>query len=293
MSVLQEATPTRVPLGGSEPGGWRRIGRSVLLPLGFAVSATIAWEIRCRVTRISPVLLPPPSAVWGVLSENSEILLQHALPTTIETVVSFGLATLLGVALAVAITFSAWVREALYPNIVMFQLIPKIALAPLFIVWLGVGSKSCITVAIFIAFFPVVISTATGLVIAKPRVLLPTRSLTASEWQMFRLARFPYAMPFVFAGMKVGVTMAMIGVIVGEFITAQAGLGYIIMFASSAGETATVLAAIVLLCGIGLALYGIVALGELAGQRWYGGERPFGGVVGPGGSLPSPLPGPR
>ena len=279
MAVLQEAAATPVRLAGSDPDGWWRIGRSVLLPLGFAVLVTVAWEVLCRATRISPLLLPPPSAVWTVLSENSEILFQHALPTTIATVVSFGLATLLGVALAVAITFSAWVREALYPNIVMFQLIPKIALAPLFIVWLGVGSRSCIVVAIFIAFFPVVVSTATGLFSVKPEVLLLCRSLTASEWQMFRLARFPYAMPFVFAGMKVGVTMAMIGVIVGEFITAQAGLGYIIMFASSAGETATVLAAIVLLCGIGLALFGLVVLGELALQRWYGGEMPVGGVI--------------
>jgi NitT/TauT family transport system permease protein len=279
MAALQEVAATPVHLGRGELGGWWRIGRSVLLPLGFAVLVTVAWEILCRAARISPLLLPPPSAVWTVLSQNSEILFQHALPTTIETVVSFGLATVLGVALAVAITFSAWVREALYPNIVMFQLIPKIALAPLFIVWLGVGSRSCIVVAIFIAFFPVVVSTAAGLVSAKPEVLLLCRSLTASEWQMFRLARFPYAMPFVFAGMKIGVTMAMIGVIVGEFITAQAGLGYIIMFASSAGETATVLAAIVLLCGIGLALFGLVALGELALQRWYGGEMPVGGVI--------------
>jgi NitT/TauT family transport system permease protein len=279
MAILQEAVATPARLAGSDPDGWWRIGRSVLLPVGFAMLVTIAWELLCRATRISPLLLPPPSAVWTVLAENSEILFQHALPTMIETVVSFGLATLLGVALAIAITFSAWVREALYPNIVMFQLIPKIALAPLFIVWLGVGSRSCIVVAIFIAFFPVVVSTAAGLVSAKPEVLLLCRSLTASEWQMFRLARFPYAMPFVFAGMKVGVTMAMIGVIVGEFITAQAGLGYIIMFASSAGETATVLAAIVLLCGIGLALFGLVALGELALQRWYGGEMPVGGVI--------------
>src|SRR6516164_3808641 len=279
MAALQEAASTPARLGGSEPGGWRHTGRGVLLPLGFAVLVAGAWEILCRTTRISPLLLPAPSAIWKVLSESYDILFQHALPTTIETVVSFGLATLLGVALAVAITFSAWVREALFPNIVMFQLIPKIALAPLFIVWLGVGSKSCIVVAIFIAFFPVVVSTATGLVSAKPEVLMLCRSLTASEWQMFRLARFPYAMPFVFAGMKVGVTMAMIGVIVGEFITAQAGLGYIIMFASSAGETATVLAAIVLLCGIGLALFGLVALGEMAVQRWYGGEMPVGGVI--------------
>src|SRR6202030_460137 len=189
MAVLQEAAATPVRLAGSDPDGWWRIGRSVLLPLGFAVLVTFAWEILCGLTRISPLLLPPPSAVWTVLSENSEILFQHALPTTIETLVSFGLATLLGVALAVAITFSAWVREALYPNIVMFQLIPKIALAPLFIVWLGVGSKSCIVVAIFIAFFPVVVSTATGLVSAKPEVLLLCRSLTASEWQMFRALR--------------------------------------------------------------------------------------------------------
>jgi NitT/TauT family transport system permease protein len=279
MAGLQEVAAPKVRVGDSEPGGWWRVGRGVLLPVGFAVLATLAWEFLCRVARISPALLPPPSAVWMVLSENPGILFEHAWPTTIETVVSFGLATLLGVALAVAITFSAWVREALYPNIVMFQLIPKIALAPLFIVWLGVGSQSCIVVAIFIAFFPVVVSTATGLVSAKPEVLLLCRSLTASEWQMFRLARFPYAMPFVFAGMKVGVTMAMIGVIVGEFITAQAGLGYIIMFASSAGETATVLAAIVLLCVIGLVLFGLVAIAEAAMQRWYGGEMPVGGVI--------------
>ena len=102
MAVLQEAVSSAVRLGDGEPGGRRRIGRGVLLPLGFAVLATVAWEILCRVTRISPLLLPPPSAVWTVLSENYEILFQHALPTTIETVVSFGLATLLGVALAVA-----------------------------------------------------------------------------------------------------------------------------------------------------------------------------------------------
>src|SRR5271167_130741 len=279
MAAYHETTSTPVQLSADVAGWQWRLGRLVLLPVSFAVIALLMWEIFCRASRVSPVLLPPPSAVWSVLSNNWEILFQQSVPTTLETIISFVAATLLGVALAVAITFSAWVREALYPNVVMFQLIPKIALAPLFIVWLGVGSKSCIVIAIFIAFFPVVISTATGLVSAKPEVMQLCRSLTASEWQMFRLARFPYAMPFVFAGMKVGVTMAMIGVIVGEFITAQAGLGYIIMFASSAGETATVLAAIVLLCGIGLALFGLVALGEIAVQRWYGGEMPVGGVI--------------
>jgi NitT/TauT family transport system permease protein len=201
------------------------------------------------------------------------------LPTTLETIVSFTIAGALGVGLAVAITLSDWVREALYPNIVLFQLIPKVALAPLFIIWLGVGSQSCVTFGVFISFFPVVVSTASGLVGASPDTLRMCRSLAASKWQIFCSIRFPYAMPFIFAGMKVGVTMAMIGVIVGEFITAQIGLGYIIMFASSAGETATVLAAIVLLCVAGLVLYGIVAFAELVMRRWYGGEIAIGGFV--------------
>jgi NitT/TauT family transport system permease protein len=275
MAVAQEIV--RVGIPGAE---WRRrVGRGVGLPLGFAVLTTIAWEIMCRVTGISPVILPPPSAVWEVLSQNYPILLEQAAPTTYEILISFGIATAFGIALAIAVTFSAWVREAIYPHIVVFQLIPKIALAPLFIVWLGVGSSSTIVIAVFITFFPIVVSTMTGLVSAKPEILQLCRSLTASEWQMFRLARFPYAMPYIFAGMKVGITMAMIGVIVGEFITAQKGLGYIIMFTSAAGETATVLAAIVMLCLIGLVLYGLVVLGEIAIKRWYGGQMPVSGVV--------------
>jgi Binding-protein-dependent transport system inner membrane component len=118
-----------------------------------------------------------------------------------------------------------------------------------------------------------------GLVGACPDTLRLCRSLAASKWQSFCSIRFPYAMPFIFTGMKVGVTMAIIGVIVGEFITAQIGLGYIIMFASSAGETATVLAALVLLCVAGLVLYGIVAFAELVMRRWYGGEIAVGGFV--------------
>ncbi|HTW51227.1 MAG TPA: ABC transporter permease [Stellaceae bacterium] len=278
MAVAQDTILTSTRLAGISETVVH-FGRTIGLPAGFAVFSVIAWELLCRITHISPELLPAPSAVWDVLSGNPRILIEQALPTTIEIVVSFAIATTIGVLLATGICSSAAIREAIYPNIVMFQVIPKIALAPLFIVWLGVGGKSIVTVGVFIAFFPMVVSTATGLVSAKPDVLQLCRSLTASEWQSFLLVRFPYAMPYIFAGMKVGVTMAMIGVIVGEFITAQAGLGYIIMFASSAGETATVLAAIVVLCGIGLVLYGLVGAGELLVQRWFGGELPAGGVI--------------
>jgi NitT/TauT family transport system permease protein len=256
-----------------------RVLRLVLLPVSFAAATIALWQILCQTLHIPPILLPPPSAVWTVLRGNFAILFGETLPTLSESVLSFAVASALGVAIAVALTFSAWVREALYPGIVVFQLIPKIALAPLFIVWLGVGETTSIVVAVFITFFPIVVSTATGLVSAKPEVLRLCESLTASEWQAFRMVRFPYALPYIFAGMKVGVTMAMIGVVVGEFITAQHGLGYIIMFAAGAGETATVLAAIVLLCVIGLGLYGIVGLAELLVLRLYGGETPISGVI--------------
>jgi NitT/TauT family transport system permease protein len=253
--------------------------RLVLLPIGFAVAAIALWQILCQALHIPQILLPPPSAVWTVLHNNYAILFGETLPTLSESVLSFAVASALGVGLAVALTFSAWVREALYPSIVVFQLIPKIALAPLFIVWLGVGETTSVVVAVFIAFFPIVVSSATGLVSANPEVLRLCESLTASEWQAFRMVRFPYALPYIFAGMKVGVTMAMIGVVVGEFITAQHGLGYIIMFAAGAGETATVLAAIVLLCVIGLGLYGVVGLAELLVLRSYGGQAPISGVI--------------
>jgi NitT/TauT family transport system permease protein len=256
-----------------------RMLRLVLLPVGFAVAAIALWQILCQALHIPQILLPPPSAVWTVLRDDYAILFGETLPTLSESILSFVVASVLGVGLAVALTFSPWIREALYPSIVMFQLIPKIALAPLFIVWLGVGETTSVVVAVFIAFFPIVVSSATGLVSAKPEVLRLCESLTASEWQTFRMVRFPYALPYVFAGMKVGVTMAMIGVVVGEFITAQHGLGYIIMFAAGAGETATVLAAIVLLCVIGLGLYGIVGLAEWLVLRLYGGEMPISGVI--------------
>jgi NitT/TauT family transport system permease protein len=266
-------------LDAGEAVGNGRVLRLVLLPVGFALAAIAIWQILCQALHIPPVLLPPPSDVWTVLRDNYAILFGEALPTLNESIASFVVASLLGVGLAISLTFSAWVREALYPNIIMFQLIPKIALAPLFIVWLGVGETTSIVVAVFIAFFPIVVSSATGLVSTKPEVLRLCQSLTASEWQAFRMARFPYAVPYIFAGMKVGVTMAMIGVVVGEFITAQHGLGYIIMFAAGASETATVLAAIALLCVIGLGLYGIVGLAEWLVLRFYGGEMPISGVI--------------
>lgn len=244
--------------------------RRIALPILFAAAFLLAWELALRWFPVPEMILVPPSAVWATLWRSLPILLVHAASTMQETVEGFALGAIIGILLGAAITQSQRVGQALYPHIVLFQLIPKIALAPLFIVWFGVGSPSRLAFALFLSFFPVTISTATGLVGTSPDALRLCAALNASKWQSFIAIRLPFAIPSIFAGLKVGMTMAMIGVIVGEFVTAQQGLGYIIMFASSAAETALVFAALALLAVLGLALYGCVVLAEAAAQRWYG-----------------------
>ncbi|WP_348934435.1 ABC transporter permease [Aquabacter sp. CN5-332] len=251
---------------------WRRIAlfQRVLLPLAVAVVFILIWEYGTKLAKVSPLLFAPPSAVWKSLELSFPILVQQSLPTLKETLLGFALASLLGVTLGTALVLSKRVRQALYPHILLFQLIPKVALAPLFIVWLGIGPTSRLSFAVFMAFFPVVIATMTGLLSADRNIVRLCTSLTATPWQTFMSVRVPYAMPHLFAGLKIAVTMAIIGVIVGEFVTAQEGLGYIIMFASSADDTALVFAAIGMLCAVGLTLYGAVALVEMLIQRRLG-----------------------
>jgi NitT/TauT family transport system permease protein len=158
----------------------------------------------------------------------------------------------------------------LYPNLVLFQLIPKIALAPLFVVWLGISSESRVAFAAFVSFFPIVISAALGFASTEATTLRLCRSLTASEWQCFLMVRFPFALPAIFSGMKIAMTMAIIGVIIGEFISAKAGLGFYILYASSRMETGVIFAALLVLCVIGVGLFGAVALAEMLVRRVYG-----------------------
>jgi NitT/TauT family transport system permease protein len=246
--------------------------RGIALPLALAAIVLMGWQLAVTLGHIPPVILPSPVSITKYIIDRYDILLMHAIPTTLESAAAFVLATLLGIALAIIITYSQIAREALYPNLVFFQLIPKIALAPLFIIWLGIGSQSRIAFSVFIAFFPVVIATTAGFANVDKSMLRLCRSLTASEWQIFTSVRFPAALPHIFSGMKIAITLAIIGVIIGEFITAQAGLGYLIIFATARADTEISMAAIVVLCMCGLLLYGLVALGESIANRFYSAD---------------------
>ena len=246
--------------------------RGIALPVALAAIVLVGWQLAVTLGHIPPVILPSPVSITKYIIDRYDILLMHAIPTTLESAAAFVLATLLGMALAIIITYSQIAREALYPNLVFFQLIPKIALAPLFIIWLGIGSQSRIAFSVFIAFFPVVIATTAGFANVDKGMLRLCRSLTASEWQIFTSVRFPAALPHIFSGMKIAITLAIIGVIIGEFITAQAGLGYLIIFATARADTEISMAAIVVLCICGLLLYGLVALGETIANRFYSAD---------------------
>jgi NitT/TauT family transport system permease protein len=248
---------------------WTNQLSALVLPIITAVLFMIAWQAVSVLGGISPTILPPPTMILDQLIENFPLIMKHTVPTTYETLLAFGVSIPLGIALAALMVYSTTAYQALYPNIIFFQLVPKIALAPLFIVWLGIGSPSRVTFSIFICFFPILIATAAGLQSVEQDMLRLCRSLRMTDWQVLIRIRFPSSPPFIFSGMKVAVTLAIIGIVVGEFIASQSGLGYLILFASSRQQTDLALACIAVLCIVGLVLYGGVVVAERIVTKLY------------------------
>lgn len=244
--------------------------RSLLLPTAFGTGLILLWQALVVIFAYPKVILPAPSDIWTVLLAELPTIWQQTVPTVRDTLAGFAIATLFGVGLASLLTVSRLLRDAIYPLIVVVQLVPKIAWTPLFIVWVGIGWQSRLTVAAFIAFFPIFIAMMAGLESTDRSLVRLCRGLTASTWRTFWLVRFPASMPYLFAGLKIGITLSVIGVIVAEFISSSEGLGFLILKAAALLRTDLILAAITVLCVVGLACYGAVHAGELAIRRWQG-----------------------
>lgn len=236
--------------------------RPVVLPLITTVILLTFWEAVVRGFGIAPVTLPAPTDIAQNFVRNFDFLWPNAVQTTKEAVLGLCIAIVLGVLGGGIIAYSRTLREATFPHLIFFQLTPKVALAPLFIAWLGLGMEARLAFTIFMSFFPILIATASGLSNVEARYVRFAYAITATKRQAFLYVRLPFALPQIFAGLKIGVTMAFIGMIVGEFITSQSGLGYLILFASTRADTTTIFSAIFLLCAIGLSIFGIVALVE-------------------------------
>jgi NitT/TauT family transport system permease protein len=243
--------------------------RDVLVPLVLGILLVLAWDRGVVRFKVRPMMLPRPAAVLDVLAANFPLLREHAWSTIHDAGLALLLSAAAGVAIAFVLSLGGQVRAALMPNLVLFELVPKIALAPLFVLWLGTGMESRLAYAFFLSIFPIAVATTAGLVNTDPGLLRLCRSRRASAWQTFFRVRLPYSLPMVFGGLKIGTTMAVIGVVVGEFITGSRGLGYIIMFASSQMEGALMVGAVLLLALLGSSLYVFVVLLErLVGLRY-------------------------
>ncbi|MBN8993085.1 MAG: ABC transporter permease [Rhizobiales bacterium] len=232
--------------------------RPIALPIATAAAVVYLWELLTKFFAIREVIVPAPTAIMETLGRGFALIARHAVPTAKEAFLAFAIACALGILSALLLSYSRLLRECVLPNLIALQFVPKVALAPLFIIWFGLGTEARLIFAVFIAFFPVMISTAAGLTSTPPEFVRLGRALTASKSQIFLVIRLPAAIPFIFSGMKIAATMTMIGVVVGEFITAKEGLGYLILFASSRAETSLIFACLIILCAIGLVMYGMV-----------------------------------
>jgi NitT/TauT family transport system permease protein len=238
-----------------------------LLGIGFILAI---WQIYVSSFGISRIVLPSPIDILGATINNWAVLLSQTWPTFLESVLGFGLAVIIGVPVAVCVANSRILNLTLYPILIATQSIPKVAVAPIILVWFGLGLQSKLVIAFLVAFFPIVVDTATGLRATPTGLLEFARSLRASQLQIFWKVQFPAALPFIFAGAKVAVTLAVIGAVIGEFVGSLNGLGNLLLTANSQLDSALAWAALVWLSLLGILLFAAVVVVERVAMPWSG-----------------------
>jgi NitT/TauT family transport system permease protein len=267
-TVSQKKSSSKAEVGLRLNTGWQAFIETPVWPILVAIVFVAAWEVYVRWAGISRIVLPAPSDVCRYMYNNWDLLLEHAWPTLYQSLIGFALAVVGGILIAVMITQFTTIGRGLYPLVVVFALIPKISVAPLLTLWFGTGDVARVALVYIIAFFPMVISPASGLMSVDRGLLMMARSFGASKSQIFWRLRVPTSIPYIFDGMKVAISLAVIGIIVAEFVTSQKGLGYLIIFATGLLNSTMMLAAIVVLSVIGLALYFMIEWMEKLVVYW-------------------------
>ena len=244
-----------------------------IAPLLLIALFLLIWEVLCRALDVKTYLLPTPSRIWEELVKQGPGLVEHTWLTTYEMLLGFILAAVIGILLAVLIVSSPVFERSIMPVLIFSQTIPKIAIAPLFIVWFGFGPTAKVLVAFLICFFPIVIDTAVGLRSVSPDMLNLARSMGASWWDIFVKIRVPTALPYIFSGLKVAITLAVVGAVVGEFVGSTKGLGYILLKANGELQTPLLFAAITILTIIGIVFYYVLEAAERVMIPWHVSRR--------------------
>jgi len=238
----------------------------------LTIAVVIVWEVLIRALDVSSYILPAPTAILGALVANAGQLAAATLVTAEEILIGFVVSAVVGIALALVIARFRLLGRALYPLIVLFQTVPKVALAPIFILWFGYDLAPKVLLILVIAFFPVTLSMLAGLNSADAGLIALLRSVGAGETEILRRVRIPTSLPHLMAGLKIALTFSVIGAIVGEFAGASAGLGYMIQFASTQLETDLVFAALTVVSVVGVAFYYVMEFIERRVVPWAAAE---------------------
>lgn len=244
-----------------------RIGWGILPPLTF-IAIVALWSVSIAVFRIPAYLLPGPGNVFSRMIADAPMLWSHSLITLTEILLGFGLTVVTAIPLGLAIALSRAARQIVYPPLMLMQLVPKIAVAPLFLVWLGFGMESKVLLTVLMTFFPLLLASISGFQILDDRLLYLTQSMGASRWQTFRYLRFPAALPVIFSGIKSSATIAATAAIVAEFVGANRGLGYVLLRGTSTMDIELTFAVLVVLTIIGIVINYAVEFGEWAMTPW-------------------------
>ena len=239
------------------------VAPSVLVALVLVI-----WEFSVRLLEVPAFLLPAPTAVAQAGFDNWSLLMKHSGVTITETVIGFLLSAIVGLAIALVMVLWPIAGSAIFPLLVASQVIPKVAVAPLLVVWIGTGVTTSTIIAFVMAFFPVVVNSTLGLKAIDEGSLHLMQSMGASKWQQFRLLRFPSAMPHILSGLQLAIAFAIVGAIVGEFVGSNAGLGYLLIVTQGNLQTELLFADLFILTAIGLILYyGVEILGRFVLRR--------------------------
>lgn len=233
-----------------------------LAPTLALAAAILLWEAGTRAFGVPDYILPPPSAIAAALAATWSTVLRHTAATLVTVLLGFAASVAISLPLAVAIAASRPVAAAIYPLLVVTQSVPKVALAPILVVALGSTALPRIIVTVLVAFFPLVVSSVAGLLATPPELLEMARSCRATRMQALFRIRLPFAIPFVFAGLKVAVALCVVGAVVAEFVGADEGLGYLIQTSMAFFKVPLAFGAVVVLAAMGIVLFALVEAAE-------------------------------
>jgi NitT/TauT family transport system permease protein len=240
----------------------------VVVPLLATVAFFVLWEGICRTFSVPAYLVPAPSQIWTDTIAIGPAVLGHTMATLKTVLLGFGVSIVVSLPLAVLLTASPAVASTIYPFLVWTQSIPKVALAPVLVVALGSNELPRVVITVLVAFFPLVISVATGLMSVSPELLELSRACRASKWSELWRIRLPFAIPFIFAGLKVAVSLAVVGAVVAEFVNADSGLGFLIVTSTAFFRVPVAFGALIILSIMGVVLFQIVVIVERVFFPW-------------------------